>query len=81
MDEMYIRDSYLLPFVYMWFPVSMLLLFRPYQLIGVKMKLALAAFSVYCLDTLYRVGLQAFEVFTVQGIHITETSAQLSVSS
>ena len=49
-------------FVYMWFPVSMLLLFRPYQLIGVKMKLALAAFSVYCLDTLYRVGLQAFEV-------------------
>ena len=42
--------------------MSMLLLFRPYQLIGVKIKLALAAFSGYCLDALYRVGLQAFEV-------------------
>ncbi|XP_022777952.1 uncharacterized protein LOC111319442, partial [Stylophora pistillata] len=49
-------------FVYIWFLVSMLLLFRPYQLIGVKIKLSLAALSVYCLDAFYRIGLQAFEV-------------------
>ena len=49
-------------FLYMWFFVGMLLLFRPYQLTGVKTKLILVAFLLFCLDTLYRVLLQVFGI-------------------
>ena len=49
-------------FVYMWFFVCMVLLFRPFQLIGVKRKLVLATFLLYSLDTLYRVALQALQI-------------------
>ena len=49
-------------FLYMWFFVGMLLLFRPYQLTGVKTKLILVAFLLFCLDALYRVLLQVFGI-------------------
>ena len=42
-------------FLYMWFFVGMLSLFRPYQLKGVKRKLILVAFVFSCVDTVYRV--------------------------
>ena len=49
-------------FLYMWFFVEMLFLFRPYQLKGVKRKLILVAFVFYCMDTVYRVVLQVFGI-------------------
>ena len=49
-------------FLYIWFFVSILFLFRPYQLMGVKRKLVLVSFLVYCLDALYRVTLQALDI-------------------
>ena len=49
-------------FLYMWFFVSIVLLFRPFQLIGVKKKLVLATFLLYGLDTLFRVVLQALQI-------------------
>ena len=39
--------------------LNLLLLFRPYQLKGVKRKLILVSFVMYCLDALYRGVLQA----------------------
>ena len=49
-------------FLYMWFFVGMLFLFRPYQLKGLKRKLILVAFVFYCMDTVYRVVLQVFGI-------------------
>ena len=49
-------------FLYMLFFVGMLFLFRPYQLKGVKTKLILVAFLLFCLDALYRVLLQSFGI-------------------
>ncbi len=49
-------------FLYAWFFTCTLLLFRPYQLMGVKRKLVLAACLVYFLDTCYRVALQALGI-------------------
>ena len=46
----------------MWFFVTVVLLFRPFQVIGVKRKLVLATFLLYSLDTLYRVVLQALRI-------------------
>ena len=45
-------------FLYVWFFVGMVFLFRPYQLKGVKRKLVLVAFVVFCVDTVYHVVLQ-----------------------
>ena len=45
-------------FIYIWYFTLLLLLFRPFQLNGVKGKLFLVCCLVYCLDTLYRVALQ-----------------------
>ena len=39
--------------------LNLFLLFRPYQLKGVKRKLILVSFVMYCLDSLYRGVLQA----------------------
>ena len=47
-------------FLHMWNFSSILFLFRPYQLKGVKRKLLLVCIMVYCLDSLYRVALQVF---------------------
>ena len=49
-------------FLYSCFLMGMLFLFRPYQLSGVKRKLALVAFLLYCLDALYRLALQILQV-------------------
>ena len=49
-------------FLYMWFFVEMLFLFRPYQLKGVKRKLILVDFVLFCVDTVYRVVLQVFGI-------------------
>ena len=49
-------------FGYTWFLMGMLFLFRPYQLSGVKRKLALVAFLLFCLDALYRLALQILQI-------------------
>ena len=38
------------------------ILFRPYQLTGVKRKCALVAFFLFCLDTIYRLAFQIFQI-------------------
>ena len=45
-------------FLYMWFFLGMVFLFRPYQLKGVKRKLVLVPFVLFCVDTVYHVVLQ-----------------------
>ena len=57
-----ISDVVCCAFLYIWFFTSMLVLFRPYQLIGAKRKLMLVCVFVYCLDTVYRVSLQALGI-------------------
>ena len=49
-------------FLYVWYFVCMLFLFRPHQLMGVKRKLFLVCCFAYCLDSLYRVALQALGI-------------------
>ena len=49
-------------FLYMWFFVEMVFLFRPHQLKGLKRKLVLVAFVFFCADTVYRVVLQVFGI-------------------
>ena len=49
-------------FLYMWFLMEIVFLFRPYQLRGVKRKCALVAFFLFCLDALYRLAFQIFQV-------------------
>ena len=46
-------------FNHLWYFAIILLLFRPFQLMGVKRKLILVCCLTYCLDTLYRVTRQA----------------------
>ena len=53
-------------FLYMWFFVGMLFLFRPYQLNGVKRKLILVAFVFFCVDTVYRIVFQVFGISNSQ---------------
>ena len=57
-----ISDVISCAFLYMWFFTSILLLFRPYQLMGVKRKLLLVICLAYFLDTVYRVTLQALKI-------------------
>ena len=49
-------------FLYMWFLMNMLFLFCSNQLSGVKRKCALVAFFLFCLDALYRLALQIFQI-------------------
>ena len=49
-------------FLYVWFFVEMLFLFRPYQLRGVKRKLIIVAFVLFCVDAVHRVVLQVFVI-------------------
>ncbi|XP_078364669.1 uncharacterized protein LOC144649074 [Oculina patagonica] len=49
-------------FLYNWFFSNALLLFRLYQLKGLKRKLILAYCIAYSLDAIYRVSLQAFGI-------------------
>ena len=46
-------------FLYIWFFVLTIFLFRPFQLEGVKKKLLLVCFVTYTLDAIYRAVLQA----------------------
>ena len=46
-------------FMYIWFFLLVLFLFRPFQLTGIKRKLFLVCLITYSLDTVYRVALQA----------------------
>ncbi|XP_067025264.1 uncharacterized protein [Acropora muricata] len=48
--------------LYMWILMNMLFLFRPYQLSGVKRKCASVAFFLFCLDALYRLAFQIFQI-------------------
>ena len=49
-------------FLYIWVFLLALVLFRPYQLSGVKKKLFLCCIGMYFLDLLYRVTLQALGI-------------------
>ncbi|XP_074610352.1 uncharacterized protein LOC141864480 [Acropora palmata] len=49
-------------FLYAWFIMGMLFLFRPYQLSGVKRKCVLVAFFLCCLDALYCLAFQIFQI-------------------
>ena len=49
-------------FLYMWFPMGFLFLFRPYQLSGVKRKCASVLFFLFSLEALYRLALQIFQI-------------------
>ena len=49
-------------FLYIWYFANLLLLFRPFQLKGVKRKLILVCSLSYLLDSLYRVALQALGI-------------------
>ncbi|XP_078364924.1 uncharacterized protein LOC144649321 [Oculina patagonica] len=53
-----IADVFSCAFYYICPFLNLLLLFRPYQLKGVKRKLILVCFVMYCLDVLYRGVLQ-----------------------
>ena len=57
-----ISDVISCAFLYTWFFVGMLLLFRPYQLYGAKGKLILVICLCYFLDTFYRLVLQALGI-------------------
>ena len=49
-------------FLYMRFFVNIVFLFRPHQLMGVKTKLILVTFLLFCLDALYGVVLQVIGI-------------------
>ena len=49
-------------FLYMWFPMGVLFLFRPYQLSGVKRKCASVLFFLFSLEALYRLAFQIFQI-------------------
>ena len=55
-----IADIISTAFYYICPVLTLFLLFRPYQLKGVKTKLILVSFAMYCLDSLYRGVLQAW---------------------
>ena len=57
-----ISGSILSAFLYIWYFINVLFLFRPFQLIGVKKKLILTCCLLYCLDAVYRILLQYFGV-------------------
>ena len=59
-------------FLYMWFLMEIMFLFRPYQLRGVKRKCALVAFFLFCLDALYRLAFQIFQI-SHSKLSITQT--------
>ncbi|XP_067025254.1 uncharacterized protein [Acropora muricata] len=59
-------------FLHMWFLMEIMFLFRPYQLRGVKRKCALVAFFLFCLDALYRLAFQIFQI-SHSKLSITQT--------
>ena len=57
-----ISDAISVIFYYFWLFVTLLFLFRPYQLKGLRKKLILVCCVAYCLDTAYRVVLQVIGI-------------------
>ena len=57
-----ISDMISAAFGYFWYFAIILLLFRPFQLTGLKGKLILVCCIFYCLDALYRVALQTLGI-------------------
>ena len=53
-----ISGSILSAFLYIWYFINVLFLFRPFQPTGVKRKLILTCSLFYCLDAVYRVLVQ-----------------------
>ena len=53
-----ISDAISVVFYYLWLFATLLFLFRPYQLKGLRKKLILVCCVAYCLDIIYRVVLQ-----------------------
>ena len=49
-------------FLYIWFFAILLLVFRPFQLMGIKRTLLMICFLTYSLDTIYRVAVQALGI-------------------
>lgn len=49
-------------FIYSWNITTILILFRPFQLKGVKCRLVFTSCAVFVLDTAYRVALQALDI-------------------
>ena len=49
-------------FLYMWWFASILFLFRPYQIMGLRRNIILVSFFAYCLDALYRLALQVLGI-------------------
>ena len=57
-----ISDVIFSTFTHIWYFVNLLFLFRPFQLMGVKRKLILVCFLFYCVESVYRVAVQAFGI-------------------
>ena len=82
-----ISGSILCAFLYIWYFINVLFLFRPFQLIGVKRKLILTCCLLYCLDVVYRVLLQylgvsesklsASQKIPLNALFITSVCAQI----
>ena len=82
-----ISGSILCAFLYIWYFINVLFLFRPFQLIGVKKKLILTCCLLYCLDVVYRVLLQylgvsesklsASQKIPLNALFITSVCAQI----
>ena len=63
-------------FLYMWFLMNMLFLFRPYQLSGMKRKCALVAFFSVLFRCALSSGLSNLPDISLQALQITDTSRQ-----
>ena len=49
-------------FMYHWFFLNVLLLFRPFQISGLKLRIFLLCFVPFCLDSAYRIVMQVFGI-------------------
>ena len=63
-------------FLYMWFPMNLLFLFRPYQLSGVKRKCALIAFFSVLFGRALSSVLSNLPDISLEAFQITDTSTQ-----
>ena len=63
-------------FLHLWFYGGVLLLFRPYQVMGLNGKLFLVAFLLFSLDAIYRVALQLLGISRSKPFCVTKDSAE-----
>ena len=57
-----ISKVFFLWFIYQLFFVNILFLFRPFQIAGLKLRISLLCFVPFCLDSVYRIVMQAFGI-------------------